>query len=152
MQNSHYNPINFILNVYCSIIWKILYTHTHITEFVVTHFTPYKHNDKTLAVMAKRTTMIKTDNRQYGPLNNKFSYPISAAKGQLRNVESAVVNMASSYFLWYHAPRDNKHIYLQRHYTSQINKFMMSAITILHEINPKKSHLKIFVTYVDEFI
>jgi len=52
-----------------------------------------------VAVMAKRTTMIKTDNRKYGPLNNKFSYPISAAKGQLRNVESAVVNMASSYFL-----------------------------------------------------
>jgi len=52
-----------------------------------------------MAVTAKRTTTIKTDNRKYGPLHNKFSYPISAAKGQLRNVESAVVNMASSYFL-----------------------------------------------------
>jgi hypothetical protein len=33
------------------------------------------------------------------PVNNKLSHPINAAKGQLRNVESAVVNMASSYFL-----------------------------------------------------
>lgn len=44
--------------------------------------------------------------------NHKLSYPINTAKGQLRNVESAVVNMASSYFLLYHAPRDTRHIYL----------------------------------------
>jgi hypothetical protein len=75
------------------------FIHIYKTEFVVTHYTPYKHDDKTVTVTAKRTTMIKTDNRKYVPINNKFPYPISAAKGQLRNVESAVVNMASSYFL-----------------------------------------------------
>jgi hypothetical protein len=63
------------------------------------HFTTYKHNNKAVTVVATRTTVIKTENRKYESLNNKFSYPINAAKGQLRNVESAVVNMASSYFL-----------------------------------------------------
>jgi hypothetical protein len=43
--------------------------------------------------------MIKTENRQHEPLNNKFSYPINAAKGQPRNVEVPVMNMANSYFL-----------------------------------------------------
>jgi hypothetical protein len=52
-----------------------------------------------VAVKAIRATIVKTENRKYEPLNNKFSYPIIAAKGQLRNVESAVANMASSYFL-----------------------------------------------------